>query len=939
MAAELPTGTVTFLFTDLESSTRLWEEQPEAMRAALARHDEILVEAVEAGNGRVVKSTGDGLHAVFVTADGAVAAAVGAQLALTAEGWGSIGPFRVRMGLHTGTAELRGGDYFGSSLNRTARIMAVGHGGQILCSQATGDLARDRLSQGTALADLGEHRLRDLSRPERLFQVQAPGLQSEFGPLASLDAFPGNLPLQVSSFIGRDREIARVAAALGEARVVTLTGVGGVGKTRLALQVAAEVLPRFRDGAWLSELQMVRDAAGIVDAVAGVFRVTARPGSTLQESLISFLADQQLLLVLDNCEHLLDGAATLVENLERACPDVCVMATSREPLAIDGERVLGVRSLASAPLDATFDDISNADAVRLFVERANAVKDDFSLTSANASDVAQICDRLDGVPLAIELAAARVTAMNPRELAHRLDRRFELLAGGRRRAIERHQTLRATIDWSYDLLSEAQQRLLARLAVFAGGCTLEAAETVCAGDPIAGDEVLELVAGLVDRSLVVADDAGPDTRYRLLETIRQYAEERLAETGETDALRIQHAGYYINFTAEVTGHIYGPGQLEWGARLARERDNLHAAMAYALDTQNGDLAFGLFCHIPPVPEQINDVVLFDAKPLLALPNATEHPGSAMALVSAGFHAWHRDGDPQQALGLADQALAAEQRLGPGPGEPVEVFAPILRGQIAQAAGATQDAVEHLLDAADRARAAGLPARAATMLAGAAQTLAWSDPAAAREHATEGLALARHTGMPYAIAYNLQGLAHALAETDPEQARAVLTEALQSHATLGYESPGGLTTATFAAARLQEWPAMLRAASRALHHHTRTGSFGLVYLAAILNLVARGLAEPQPEPAAVLQGTVTAVLSRLAPSMAPHVRGGAPDQNEVAAFVTAVRRDTTELLTSRLGKPRLRELRSQGAAMDETQACTYARSHIEEYLAQIPEAAI
>jgi predicted ATPase/class 3 adenylate cyclase len=931
--AELPTGTVTFLFTDLEGSTRLWDEQPEAMKSALARHDGILVEAVEAKGGHVVKSTGDGLHAVFATADTGIAAAAAAQQALVAEPWGPTGPLRVRMGLHTGVAELRGDDYFGSSLNRAARLSAVAHGGQVVCSQATADLARDGLRSGMALLDLGEHRLRDLSRPERVFQVQAPGLRSEFGPLASLDAFPGNLPLQVSSFIGRERDVARVAAALDDARVVTLTGVGGVGKTRLALQVAAEVLPRFRDGAWLCELQMVRDIAGVEDAVAGVFRVTARPSSTLQESLVAYLSDQQLVMVLDNCEHLLDGAATLVEVLERFCPEVSVLATSREPLAIDGERVLGVRSLASAAADASLDDIARADAVRLFVERARAVKDGFSLTGANAPDVVQICDRLDGVPLAIELAAARVTAMNPRELARRLDRRFQLLAGGRRRAIERHQTLRATIDWSYDLLSEAQRRLLARLAVFAGGCTLEAAETVCAGDPIARDEILELLAGLVDRSLVVADDEGSDTRYRLLETIRQYAEERLADNGETETLRAGHAGYYAGFAAEVAAHIYGPEQLEWGARLARERDNLHAAMAYALDTENLDLAFGLFCHVPAGPEQINDVVVFDPAPLLALAHATEHPGSALALLAAGFRAWHREGDPQRALSLCDQALAAEQRLGRGPGEPVEALAPILRGEIAQAAGDTQRAVQILLDGADRARAVGRPARAATLLGDAALTLAWSDPEAARRPATEGLALARQTGMPYAIAYNLQGLVHALAETDPDQARAALAEALESHTTLGYESPGGVTTSVFATARLQEWPAMLRAASRALHHQTRTGVLGLVYVAAILNLVARGLAESQPEAAAVVQGSVTAVLSRIAPDMAVHVQGSAPDQNEVAAFVTAVRRDTTQILTAELGAARLRELRAQGAAMDETQACTYARAHVDQCLTQ------
>jgi len=553
------------------------------------------------------------------------------------------------------------------------------------------------------------------------------------------------------------------------------------------------------------------------------------------------------------------------------------------------------------------------------------------LTRANASDVVQICDRLDGVPLAIELAAARVTAMNPKELSGRLDRRFELLAGGRRRAIERHQTLRATIDWSYDLLSESQQRLLARLAVFAGGWRLEAAETVCAGKPIEGDEVFELLAGLVARSLIVADDEGPETRYRLLETIRQYGEERLAEAGDTEALRVRHARYYAGHAAEVTSHIYGPGQLEWGARLARDRDNLLAAMAYALDTQNVDLAFGLFCEIPAWNFQINEVVPFDPTPLLALPGATEHPGSALALMLAATRTWY-DGDSQLALRFCNQALVAERRLGSACGALIEYESSRIRGSIAQAAGGTQEAVEHYLDAAHRGRDADLPALAAISLANAATTLAWSDPIAARQYATEGLTLARQSGMPYAIAINLIGLAHALAATDPDEARALLAEALQLAGTLGYESLGGLQNAVFAAARLEEWLAMLGAASRVLHQQARTGAIGLVYVAAILNLVARGLAEPQPESAAVLQGAVTGMLRRLAPEIASPVSGGAPDQNDVAAFVTEVRRETTQSLTASLGQTQLRELRAQGAALDETHACTYARTHIDEYLA-------
>jgi len=652
---------------------------------------------------------------------------------------------------------------------------------------------------------------------------------------------------------------------------------------------------------------------------------------TLEQSLLAFLRDQQLVLVLDNCEHLLDGAARLAEMLESSCPAVVVLATSREPLTIDGERVLGVRSLATPGVDASFDDVIGADAVRLFVDRAQAVKDDFVLTDANAPAVIQTCERLDGVPLAIELAAARVTAMNPAELARRLDHRFELLAGGRRKAVERHQTLRAAIDWSYELLSEPERRLLARLAVFAGGCTLEAAEAVCGGDPIATDDVFELLASLVARSLAVADDTGADTRYRLLETIRQYSEERLAEVGDTDRLRQRHAEYFAEFAGVVLSQIYGPEQIKWGARLARDHDNLLAAMAYALDTLDVDLAFGLFCQIPIYGAQVNDVVAFDATPLLALPGASEHPGYAVALMQAGFAAWRR-GDAQLALTLCDQALDAEHRLGSTPGAHLEISSSALRGNIAQALGATDEAVDHFLDIARSNRVDDVvPSLAAFALSSAAVTLSFRDPMAARQHASEAVALARQTGTPIAIVASLFSLAHTLAASDPDQAHALLAEALQLATTLGYESPGELQLAVFCAARLGAWPTLLRAAGRVLHHHARAGTLPLYLLAAILNLVARGLAEDQPESAAMLQGAVGAVIRQLAPDVAAPVSGGASNENDVAALVIEVRRDTTQLLTAALGEILLRELRAQGAAMDEAQAITYARTHIDDYL--------
>jgi len=425
-----PAGTVTFLFTDVEGSTRQWQEDEAAMRAALARHDKLVRAAIEDCGGVVFSTMGDGMAAAFANASDAVRAALDAQEALA-------GVLPVRMGLHTGEAEVRDGDYFGTTVNRCARLTAVAHGGQVVCSEATASLVRDAFP--ASLADLGEHRLRDLARPVRVFQVG----EGRFPALRTLDAFPGNLPLQLSSYIGREKELERAAAALADSRIVTLTGVGGVGKTRLALQVAAEVLPRFTDGAWLVELAPVRDPEGVPDAVAAVFEVTPRSGQSLLQALVEFLRGKQLLLVVDNCEHLLEPAATLIEALERSCSHLAVLATSREGLGIDGERMLAVPSLVSPKADASPEAVAEAAAVRLFVDRAQAVKAEFSVTGDNAAWVAQVCRRLDGVPLAIELAAARVQAMTPAELARRLEQRFEVLAGGKRGAVERHQTLRA----------------------------------------------------------------------------------------------------------------------------------------------------------------------------------------------------------------------------------------------------------------------------------------------------------------------------------------------------------------------------------------------------------------------------------------------------------------------------------------------------------------
>ena len=437
---ELPSGTVTFLFTDLEGSTRLWQEHPEAMQVASARHDDLVRALIEAHDGYVVKTTGDGFHAAFGAAHDAVHAAVAAQGALSTEAWGEIGPLVVRMGVHTGPAEIRDGDYYGTAVNRAARLMSVAHGGQIVVSLTTKELVQDR---GVELVDLGEHHLRDLARVDRVYQVVADGLPNEFPRLRSLEAFAGNLPLPTTSFVGRDVELAVVDTSLQSARLVTLTGVGGVGKTRLSLQVAAHALPRFPDGAWFCELAGATDDDSLLQVVMSTLGVTALPGTTPERSIVEFLRTRAALVLFDNCEHLLDAASQLVDAVLRECPNIRILASSREGLGVPGEHMVAVRSLGVPRIDDSFDTIVGSDAVELFVERAAAVRAGFVLETANAGAVAEICQRLDGIPLAIELAAARVATMNPRDIASHIDERFRLLTGGRRTGIERHQTLRA----------------------------------------------------------------------------------------------------------------------------------------------------------------------------------------------------------------------------------------------------------------------------------------------------------------------------------------------------------------------------------------------------------------------------------------------------------------------------------------------------------------
>jgi len=607
----LPSETVAFLFTDIEGSTRLWEKHPEAMRLALARHDALLRQVIEDHHGIAFKTIGDAFCAAFHTASAALNAALTAQQALCREPWPEAVTLKVRMALHVGTVELRENDYFGQPLHRVALLLAAAHGGQVLLSTALEERVCDALPPPIGLRNLGEYRLRDLDQPETIFQLLHPDLPAEFPPLRSLHPpdhsnasdVPNNLPQQLTSFIGREKEIIEIRHLLSETHLLTLTGSGGAGKTRLALQVGTEALQDYPDGVWLVELAPLTDPALVPQTVASVLGQTEHAGMAFTQVLTEHLKTKKTLLLLDNCEHLLTACARLADMLIRSCPEVKILASSREGLGIAGEQTYRMPSLSlpnlKQPLTAEY--IRSFEAVRLFVERALLIQADFIVTDQNASALASICHRLDGIPLALELAAARVRSLTVEEINNNLDDRFRFLTGGSKTALPRHQTLAAAIGWSYELLNPQERTLLVCLSVFLGGWTLKAAEAVGAGDHAPGGEsiedweVLDLLTSLVDKSLVIAETGEGQTRYRLLETVRQYARDRLVQTGDSQAVRERHRDYFLALVEEIQPKLEGPEQGQWLNVLETEHDNLRLAVRYCLEEPDADpqAQFGL----------------------------------------------------------------------------------------------------------------------------------------------------------------------------------------------------------------------------------------------------------------------------------------------------------------------------------------------------------
>ncbi len=584
LRAPLPSGTVTLLFTDIEGSTRHWEQQRVAMSEALRRHDELLRTAIEAYDGHVFKTIGDAFCAAFWRALDALAAATDAQRALAAEDWSAVGGLAVRMALHSGATDERDGDYFGPAVNRVARLLAVVHGGQVVASATTALLLRGMMPEQTQLRDLGEHRLKDLVEPERVWQLLAPGLTETFPPLQSLGSLPNNLPRQLTALIGRDDVLAEVEPLVLEHPLLSLVGTGGIGKTRLALQIGADLLHDVGDGAWLAELATLSDAASVVNAIASILGLREQGDRPMLDVVVQYLKPRRLLLILDNCEHLIEDVARIADAILRTAPQVRVLATSREPLRIAVERVYQVPSLAVPSNDAlTADDALQYGAIAFFAERARASDAKFALSDESAPIVSEICRRLDGIALAIELAAARIKVMAPRQLAQKLDERFRVLTGGNRTALPRQQTMRALIGWSYDLLSEQEQKLFRFVSIFVGGWTLEAAETVCTDETLDALDVIDPISSLVEKSLVVAEVEQDSTRYRLLESTRAFGLEKLEQSGEREMLARKHAQWAADLADLSYEARWSTGMTaRWRAEFEPEAENACSAIDWAL---------------------------------------------------------------------------------------------------------------------------------------------------------------------------------------------------------------------------------------------------------------------------------------------------------------------------------------------------------------------
>jgi predicted ATPase/class 3 adenylate cyclase len=665
---DLPIGIVTFLFTDIEGSTRLLERLGERYGKLQERHDAIIRAAIDGADGHEVGTEGDSFFAVFATPSGALRAAAQAQRELAATGSSDEDAVRVRMGVHTGEGVLGGDNYVGLDVNRAARIAAAAHGGQVLLSDATRAIVERSLPSGTELRDLGQHRLKDLLQPERLHQLVIEGLEQDFPSPRTVDARPNNLPAQLTRFIGRGDENARIRELLASHRLVTLTGPGGMGKTRLGLQVALDAMSDFRDGVTFVDLSAVTDSALVATEIADALQVRVEPGHAVLETLTKHLLPIELLLLLDNFEQVTDAGPSVVEPLLRVAPGVKALVTSRVPLHLYGEQEFQVPPLMLPDPDRLpqLDALVRLEAVALFVERAAARSPGFRVTAENARTVAEIAVRLDGLPLAIELAAGRAKLLSPEQLLARLEQRLPLLIAQERDVPERQRTLRRTIEWSYELLDEPERRTFSRMSVFAGGFDLEAVDVVANPHGELGHDSLDGLASLVDKNLVRSlDTGGVEQRFAMLETIREFGLERLAVSGEEPAVRQRHAEHWTNVGERASAALSGPEQAIWTRRLEQNIDNFRAALRWVVRSNEAELGlrlgtalrnfWRLGAHVPEGVRWLDEI--------LAMPGATGSPQlRAQALTAAAdLRSW--TGETDEYLRLAEEAIATYRAIG------------------------------------------------------------------------------------------------------------------------------------------------------------------------------------------------------------------------------------------------------------------------------------
>ncbi len=878
---ERPSGTVTFLFTDIEGSTLRWERDAEAMRVALAAHDDLLRDVVERHGGWVFKHSGDGVCAAFGSAQAAAEAAVDTQRSLE---------LPVRMGLCTGEAESRDDDYFGQPLNRAARIMSAAHGGQILAGASTASML-----YGINLIDLGRHRLRGVEEAVRLFQVSAEGIDERFPPLRT--ALSGNLPPEMTSFVGREDEVKHLVSTVRAHRLVTLTGVGGVGKTRLARRVASELLGEFADGVWLIELAPLIDGSAVAEVVASAFGITPKADQDLLATVSATLADRTLLIILDNCEHLLHDAARLTEQLLHGCPELRVLTTSRESLGVDAERQQTVRSLPVA-LEAT------APAVELFCERAHAVVDDLDL-SADVPVVAEICERLDGIPLAIELAAARLRTMSPEQVRDRLDERFRLLTGTRR-SLERHQTLRHAVQWSYDLLTDLERTALDHAAVFSGGFTLGAFAGTWGAEELDEFETLDVLDALARKSLLNVDRTTTTVRYSLLETIRQFAEEQLAERPEARDVRTRHARYFAVAAEASFELLRGPREADAYELVDHDIENLRVAFQWAREINDVDTAiriaacthklgrYRLRSETFPWPAAVAE----DAR-------RVTHRLLPLVLTMASESDWAM-GDLAAAKTFGEEAIALrdDDRFEPL----IWAFCDLAQiaafeGDMTAAEQLSRVGATHPADARDR-----------LCLTYLLCILSLTQPDEARRQAAETVAAVEAAGMPWAIAMALNAYGAAFANENPDAALAARKRALAVAADARNTFIEQFVTQELTAqlAKSGDAASALQTFGELIDTWQVTGDTALLGTLAHLVVLFSRLKDLDVAATIYGAGTRHVALDSLTPELPA----------------------TVQDMSHQLGEARFQALRNRGKEMTRPDAAEYIRTHIDARIQQL-----